>query len=346
MGRLKPYSGTSLDRLVLEINRINNLHLVYGEDFTLSMPWAATGSNGRNTEVTFTPLVFNGGFKQQVLRYTRLNLDVLGKLPEGAVLPVFIKDLPTTARAILGTINEALGIDLSPEEVEDTPYPPKVFDTKYPLKIAEGVSYGWIGEYDFAVEVDNKLSNVILFTTLGRIADPFLSPEGTYNPEQELLNLISDANPGVTFRSGDLAFSEVVGVGAIEDGYALSQIEITATEASGFYGSVKVLYYRRSLSVFGDDLSIISELPITTEMAYDHLVDSRDNTNLAFTDIVPFTAVGTDVGDIDDIAVYASTTSLAWGGSVNIAYLFGLPANISKLHVCVNKTLPSTGYLS
>ncbi len=346
MGRLKPYSGTSLNRLVLEINRSNELHLVHGVDFLLSQPMAISKNNGHNTKVTFIPLVFNQGFKEQDISYRRLDIAVLDNLPSGTVKPVLIDTLPTSTHAILDSINEALGLDLVKEEVADNHYPPpEVLSTNYALTINENVSYSWIGSYDFKVAVDNKLSNVILSTSLGMVTDPFQIAEGSYDPEHELLRLISDANPGIYFEPGSLIFTDVTDIEPAENGFIRSQVYVEASPACGYYGGVLITYSRRDLSSFGDDLSIISELPITTEMVYEVLVDTALDTNINFTDLVPFTAVSGLVGDIGDIFIQASVTSLVWGGSVKIAYLYGLPFNVEKLHVCVNKTLPSPGYL-
>lgn len=136
----KPYSGFSLPRLTELINIANDANLQEGVDFTFGPPSPYSDSKGRNTKVQITPT--NRRRRKQEIHYKRLPLDVLNQLPDGSTSEVEITALPFNTRQILPKINEALGINLTENEIED-----EVFSSKlvaYPLKINSAVSLAWI----------------------------------------------------------------------------------------------------------------------------------------------------------------------------------------------------------
>ena len=169
----KPYSGTSVARLTALVNGADHNTLVYGLDFTFGAPVAVLEDEARNTKVDIIPLRNADKYTKVTVEYTRLPLNALDLLPPGFTQPVRIYTVPFTIHSILPRINAALGLNLVPEEVEDT-----VCDLEmasYPLSVVEG-SLAWLpSSVNFAVEhvVDIPLSDIITVTTLnGLIYNP------------------------------------------------------------------------------------------------------------------------------------------------------------------------------
>lgn len=136
----KPYSGYSSPRLTELINTANEANLQEGVDFTFGLPSPYSDSKGRNTKVQITPT--NQRRRKQEIHYTRLSLDVLNRMPGAPTLEVEIPAIPFNTRQILPKINEALGINLTENEIED-----EIFSSKlvaYPLRINSAISLAWI----------------------------------------------------------------------------------------------------------------------------------------------------------------------------------------------------------
>lgn len=153
MPTIKPYSGNSRDRLVKLINDDNGTNYQYGVEYTFGTPSPATGTGGRNTKIRLIP-TDSTQYGQQDISYWRLPLSVLDQLPAGEIDKVKIDALPFKIHDVLDRINEALGIDLAPEEVLNTEY--TLPQEKYQLRIASASSsLAWsYSTYNFAVEAD------------------------------------------------------------------------------------------------------------------------------------------------------------------------------------------------
>lgn len=147
MADLRPYGGSSLARLAAMINGDNKTNLVPGVDYALGPPHPFTDQLGRNTQVAFTPLIDTDIKVPQVVKYWRLDLSVLGDLPPGYVKTVDIEAVPFSIHEILPRINDALGIDLIPEEVVDAHY--TFQQAAYPLVIKTEASLAWTGVFAF-----------------------------------------------------------------------------------------------------------------------------------------------------------------------------------------------------
>lgn len=137
-----PYAGSSAQRLTDLINADNDTTLQLGVDFTFGAPSAYSDSSERNTKVTMTPMPGTPWPKAETIHYTRLQLTVLDDLPVGWVKPVLIQNLPFTLSGLLDEINEALGLNLTPDEVVNTVY--STAQDTYRLPINNNASLGWI----------------------------------------------------------------------------------------------------------------------------------------------------------------------------------------------------------
>lgn len=349
MSRIKPYAGLSLDRLVADLLKENDLHLQYGTDFTLSAPEAhAPGSDGRNTYVVFTPTFWDGAFSPQTLSYTRLPIDVVSKLPEGSILPVHIAKFPVTAKSLLSAINEGLGLDLISDEIVDQTY--NVGDFEFRLSIDESVSHAWVGSYVFDVSVDGRQHLKMAIVDASMAANlPFppsyVEPQ-EYSASGELLKLINLVNPTTAnLLSTDVSFGNVVDVNPDVNQYINTKVLVSATDSSAYYGAVAVYYRRYSLSDLGTGFSLLSESPITEEVVVDYL-NTYYNAHLSVADVESISLPALSPGDTGTLTVVTSNKSLAWNGTLDIPYLYGLPLEVDKLHILVNHTLPSPGYLT
>ena len=177
MATQRPYAGSSAERLTALINKDNNSEIREGVDFYFGVPQAYNDTEGRNTQIVLTPIPgrpFNP--VQKTVFYKRLELTALSRLPEGMVKTVRIEAVPFSIHEILGALNEALGVDLQPEEVED-----QTFDTEestYALSIAgESASLAWLqSTFEFKAVHGNEpvpLSDAIAVSMLnGLIYNP------------------------------------------------------------------------------------------------------------------------------------------------------------------------------
>lgn len=168
----KPYAGKSLVRLVEMVNQDNpDKVIVLGTDFSAGAPRPEDGPEGRNTKVKLSPLPGTRWKGPQDISYTRLNIDVLSRLPDGFVKDVPAQPLPFSIHGSLAWINSALGLDLDKEEVADETF--TTLQERYPLTLNGNVSYAWLSssylfkmaplvdEIDLAVVIaDGKLNGL------------------------------------------------------------------------------------------------------------------------------------------------------------------------------------------
>lgn len=148
------------------VNRANKKNLVYGVDFIFGIPIADSGVDGRNTKVDVIPLRNLKTYKAADVFYQRLPLNVLNLLPEGFTKPVLIHAVPFRIHQILPRINEALGLDLMPEEVEDALC--ESVDELYTLTVKEG-SLAWLASsVEFVAQhvTDIPLESILTVTIL------------------------------------------------------------------------------------------------------------------------------------------------------------------------------------
>lgn len=169
MATPKPYGGLSSDRLTALINVYNpGLHRVEHVDFTYGQPQEYSDTRGRNTQVTLTPVAGTDYVGPEDIHYWRLPLTVLSLLPAGVVKPVVIDAFPFSIHASLDAINEALGLNLTPDEVEDTVY--REEQSTYTLRVIGANSLAWLDStYEFLVQLPGALiplNSVIVRPTL------------------------------------------------------------------------------------------------------------------------------------------------------------------------------------
>ena len=158
MARTKPYQGTSHDRLTALINADNGASLHEGTNFTIGTPTVSSGPAGRNTAITFTPVNFHI-YQPQTLRYKRLSLAVLSSLAVGEILPVTITAIPFTTHSILSVINEALGLNLTTDEVLNEQF--TTVEQTYRIKIKDNVSsLAWI-DSEFSYVAQHEFSRLL-----------------------------------------------------------------------------------------------------------------------------------------------------------------------------------------
>lgn len=140
-----PYIGISSDRLTQLINTLNTRDIRYGIDFTFSSPLSNIGPNGENTKVTIVS-ISNSDFTGQVdFYYNRLPLSVLNYIPPTDKSVVNIPTVPFYIHDILDTINTALNINLTTDEVVNTYY--TAMQSKYRLEIQTTESLAWVPSY-------------------------------------------------------------------------------------------------------------------------------------------------------------------------------------------------------
>lgn len=142
MADLKPYGGTSQQRLVDLINEDNGSNLVHGRDFTFEEGVQDySDPNGRNSKIKLVPVPGTSYKDDAMVFYRRLPITVLEELPPGFTKTVEIDAFPFTTHQIIDRINTALGLDLVTSEIEDIGYDNR-FDT-YKLTIVSG-SLAWV----------------------------------------------------------------------------------------------------------------------------------------------------------------------------------------------------------
>lgn len=163
----KPYRGISSQRLVDMINTANGKQLQEGVDFRFGTPREVDGK-GFNTRVRLHRL--SDAYPSDVdIEYTRLPLSVIGELPERWTIRPNIT-APFRVHDVLDEFNEAIGLDLTPEEVENTFFAEN--QPSYRLTISQN-SLAWQpGSYYDVPMKDMWLDMVILQTTLDGLYPP------------------------------------------------------------------------------------------------------------------------------------------------------------------------------
>lgn len=148
----QPYKGTSKSRLLVMANDDNGTNHKDPEDVQFENVRQNTGPGGRNTAITAIPT--DTSKQSQVLRYTRLPLSVLYDLGREQLRPVKIESVPFKIHDILDEINDALGLDLLPEEVTNNEY--TELKGIYTLRIAGATSsIAWTSSsYDFIADFE------------------------------------------------------------------------------------------------------------------------------------------------------------------------------------------------
>lgn len=148
----QPYKGTSKSRLLDMANGDNGTSYQSPEDVEFEGVRQNTGPEGRNTAITTVPT--DTSKQSQVLRYTRLPLSVLYELGREQLRPVKIDSVPFKIHDILDEINDALGLDLLPEEVTNNEY--SEIKGIYTLNIAGATSsVAWTSSsYDFIADFE------------------------------------------------------------------------------------------------------------------------------------------------------------------------------------------------
>lgn len=122
MPRIKPYQGTSKERLSQLIRDAQQPTLPQTVSFDFEQPVADTDPNViGSTSVMATAKTGNRVDPAVNVNYKRLSAEVLWDLPPGELIPFDPMIFPTTTHAILPAINQALGLNLLPEEVVNTP---------------------------------------------------------------------------------------------------------------------------------------------------------------------------------------------------------------------------------
>lgn len=149
-----PYAGESSQRLVDLLNQANGTNYELDVDFTFGPIEAYSGSIARNTRIRVIPI--RPGFTEQYIYFNRLSINALSRRPEGALDNVPIDSLPVNIHEKLDDINEALGLNLAPEEVQAAIYD-DVRD-EYPLTILPGASHAWIpSTFNFKIDMNVPL---------------------------------------------------------------------------------------------------------------------------------------------------------------------------------------------
>ena len=122
MPRIKPYGGTSKERLSHLIRKAQRpaLSSTVSFDFDNPVKDIASPVNGA-TKVVTKAKAGNRIDRSVNIGYKRLSAEVLLDLPPGELLPFDPMQFPTTLHAILPQINQALGLDLVTDEVVNIP---------------------------------------------------------------------------------------------------------------------------------------------------------------------------------------------------------------------------------
>lgn len=139
---IKPYAGTSIDRLKELIRTQQTPVLPKSVNYSFSN---LRLDNPELEGTTIVTVVASSGRRVDSpvdLHYHRLNIDELSLLPLGYTKPVEAVFVPFTTHSILDKINKALGIDLIPEEVLNETF--DVQAERYPLTITGNKSYAWV----------------------------------------------------------------------------------------------------------------------------------------------------------------------------------------------------------
>ena len=164
-----PYAGISSKRLVDLINSTNGTALVEGVDFYFGPPRAVAGAQGFNTRVRLHRLTSQYPSDIDV-EYTRRPLSDLHDLPAGMIESPNLDSPVFRVHEILPEINEALGLSLLADEVENTNFTTE--QENYPIKIT-GRSLAWTEGSVFNLRILSVLlKSVVIQRTLDGLFPP------------------------------------------------------------------------------------------------------------------------------------------------------------------------------
>lgn len=121
MSRIKPYKGTSQERLSELIRVSQPSRLPSYVNFNFGPPRPGPEPDEKSTTVLAEAYTSNRHDAPVAVNYRRLSVDALTRLPPGELVPFDPITFPTTVHAILPQINAALGLDLVTSEVRDEP---------------------------------------------------------------------------------------------------------------------------------------------------------------------------------------------------------------------------------
>jgi hypothetical protein len=136
----QPYAGSSKQRLTDLINAANKSSLIEGIDFEYGSVEELKNHPKHNTQVRL--IAKKPGVSDVKIRYTRLGIDVLAHLPPEMLGEVLIESFPFSVKQSIGRINDALGLNLTADEVEN--YIFNEMRETYPVRIKKDASYAWL----------------------------------------------------------------------------------------------------------------------------------------------------------------------------------------------------------
>lgn len=166
---VKPYGGSSRQRLTDLINSANKSQLIEGVDFEYGDLQSFSPHPGTNTKVTLRSLRTDK--VDADVFYTRLGIDVLANLPPSLLQKVHLPEPPFSIHDVLDEINRALGLDLEPDEVVNLRYTTP--QESYTLRIAPNRSLAWRdSQYLFKAEHAKDLSVEFTITSLNGLHPP------------------------------------------------------------------------------------------------------------------------------------------------------------------------------
>lgn len=168
--RITPYAGTSCDRLTEIINNCNpGPDIMEGVDFEYTEFEPIDDNPDYNASILLKSLRKDRSSARAY--FNRLDLSVLDELPVEMLHSVTMPEFPTYTHLVLDKINEALGLNLTKEEVLNERY--IVAQKKLPLRIAgHAASYAWVGEYYFSIIEHNDLQALIAKLELDGLYPP------------------------------------------------------------------------------------------------------------------------------------------------------------------------------
>lgn len=148
MPRIMPYAGSSHTRLSELIRRAQNPALPESTSFSFSNLRVGSGNFDGDTVVTAVATLGSRVDDPIDVTYRRLGINALSMLPPDVLSVVPARPPPFSIHEILPDINEALGLNLTPDEVLDQLF--KESKETYPLTIKQAASYAWYASvYNF-----------------------------------------------------------------------------------------------------------------------------------------------------------------------------------------------------
>lgn len=156
---IKPYRGRSKDRLTAIINAQNPYPRTEGVDFAYGPVQEWSGPIDSNTRVVLTPIPQETYIGPVPVTYTRQPISILAQLPQTERRTLIVQNFPFTTHGILAEINDAYGLDLTTDEIQNISY-----TTDAPtitLRILAG-NYAWLAsEIELPASYIYNLSSVI-----------------------------------------------------------------------------------------------------------------------------------------------------------------------------------------